>query len=647
MTVEDVLREHRARIRASLPPDVDVSSVEFEGALLVIYTKHPDKFADLGEDVRRLAKTLQKRIIVRPDASALTEIDEAEKSIRKIVPKEAELTNIYWEPDIGEVTIEVAKPGLAIGPGGSLLNDIKRAIGWAPKIIRTPPVQSKTVAEIRGYNRQVAEERKRILRSIGRRLHRGTTTQFRPWLRMLTLGGYREEGRCCSMLQTQDSKVLVDCGTDHNFLNPGMPELQMSEVSPLAAFDAIVITNGTLDRAGLVPWLFENGYDGPVYCTAPTRDLMTLLQLDYVRQATALGAKPLYSAESIRESLKHVIPLNYGDTTDIAPDLRLTLYNAGYVLGSSIAHFHVGDGLYNIAFTGDIRYERSALFNPAHNRFPRCEAIVMEAAYGGPKDFQLGHREAFQALRDVVDRTLKRMGNVLIPVYPGARAQEVMMALDEIMEAKRLPDLKIYLDGLVAEATAIHTAYPEFLNPQVRSQVFQAGHNPLTSPRYERVDNEERRKEVLESEEPRIVLATHAMLEGGPVIDYLRAWGKDENSTLLFVGANADGTLGLEIERGRREIPGKPSTKKLKKGEEPKPPEPVQLKIDVAMIDAFSGHSDRRQLMNYVGNMEPRPDRVVIQQGSGDRCIDLSAALHRKYGVDTRALMNLESVRYR
>ena len=87
------------------------------------------------------------------------------------MPPEVELTNIYWEPDIGEVTIEVAKPGLAIGPGGSLLNDVKRSVGWTPKIIRTPPIASKTVAEIRGYIRQMAEERKHILRTVGRRLH--------------------------------------------------------------------------------------------------------------------------------------------------------------------------------------------------------------------------------------------------------------------------------------------------------------------------------------------------------------------------------------------------------------------------------------------------------------------------------------------
>src|SRR5688572_21910965 len=129
MTVEDVLRETKAKVRATLPPSVDLTDVEFEGALLVIYTKHPEKFADMGDTVRHLAKILQKRIIIRPDPSVLKPINESENKIKEILPDDVDLSNIYWEPDIGEVTIEVAKPGLAIGPGGSILNDIKRAIG--------------------------------------------------------------------------------------------------------------------------------------------------------------------------------------------------------------------------------------------------------------------------------------------------------------------------------------------------------------------------------------------------------------------------------------------------------------------------------------------------------------------------------------
>lgn len=640
MTVEDVLRETRTKIRDELPPNVDISDVEFEGALLVIYTKHPDKFADLGEDVRRLAKQLQKRIIVRPDPSVLPPIEEAEKKIRKLLPEEVELSNIYWEPDIGEVTIEVAKPGLAVGPGGSLLNDIKRAVGWAPKIIRTPPMASKTVQEIRGYVRQMAEERKQILRTIGRRLHRGTSTTTKPWVRMVALGAFREVGRSCSLLQTQDSKILIDCGVKFNQDDPETPYVHVGEVMPFASIDAVVVTHAHLDHSGLVPLLFRLGYDGPVYCTAPTRDLMTLLQVDYLKVAAANGVRPPYSSDHVRETIKHTIPLNYGDTTDIAPDMRLTLYNAGHILGSSVAHFHVGDGLYNIAFSGDIKYERTWLFNPAHNRFPRCEAVVLESTYGGAQDFQPARKNSSDGMRDIVGRTIKRGGNVIIPVFAVGRSQEVMIVLEYLMRTEQIPRVPVYLDGMIWEATAIHTAYPEFLNNQLRAQIFQQGENPLLSDIFQRVDSMDKRREIVDSAEPCIVVATSGMLTGGPIMEYVRAWGPNPKNALVFVGFQAEGTLGRRIQRGQSEIP-------VREGPAMGDVKNVRLQMDVETVDGFSGHSDRRQLMNYIANMDPRPERVIVGHGEESKCIELASSLHRKFGMETRAMLNLETIRFR
>ncbi|MCX6671084.1 MAG: MBL fold metallo-hydrolase, partial [Euryarchaeota archaeon] len=397
MTVDDVLADIRGKIRSSIPASVDISEVEFEGALLVIYTKTPDKFANNKDLVKNMAKSLQKRIVVRPDPSVLTDIDIAEKKIRQIIPKEAEITNIYFQPDVGEVTIEALKPGAAIGREGLLLNEIRKKINWAPSIVRAPPIQSKTVQEIRGYLRSMSDERKDILRKIGRKIHRGSSTGEK-FIRMIALGGFREVGRSCSMLHTQDSKVLIDCGIDVSSENNGSPYIHMPEVLPLEKIDAVVITHAHLDHCGLVPILYKYGYDGPIYCTPPTRDLMTLLQMDYIKVAAADAKKVPYSSENIRNVIKHCIVMGYGDTTDITPDIRLTFHNAGHILGSSICHFHIGDGLYNIAFSGDIKFERTWLFNPAINHFPRAEALVIESTYGGHDDFQPSRKEATDRL---------------------------------------------------------------------------------------------------------------------------------------------------------------------------------------------------------------------------------------------------------
>src|SRR5439155_650002 len=141
-------------------------------------------------------------------------------------------------------------------------------------------------------------------------------------------------------------------------------------------------------HSGLVPALYKYGYEGPIYTTPPTRDLMSLLQLDFIKVAMGEARKSAYDSSNIRKAVANTIPLKYGETTDIAPDVRLTFQNAGHILGSAVAHFHIGDGLYNVAMSGDIKFEKTWLFNPAVNKFPRLETLVLESTYGGYHDVQ-------------------------------------------------------------------------------------------------------------------------------------------------------------------------------------------------------------------------------------------------------------------
>lgn len=187
---------------------------------------------------------------------------------------------------------------------------------------------------------------------------------------------------------------------------------------------------------------------------------MTLLQMDYIKVAAADAKRVPYSSENIRSVIKHCITMGYGDTTDITPDIRLTFHNAGHILGSSICHFHIGEGLYNIAFSGDIKFERTWLFNPAVNHFPRAEALIIESTYGGRDDFQPSRKEATDRLKDIIRQSLKKKGKVLVPVFAVGRSQEVMIVLENLVRSKEIPEIPVYLDGMIWEATAIHTAYP-------------------------------------------------------------------------------------------------------------------------------------------------------------------------------------------
>jgi hypothetical protein len=636
MPVDDVLREIKGKVRGVIPPSVDVTDVEFEGALVVIYTKHPDKFAKNDDIIKQLAKMLQKRIAVRPDSSVITDTDTAERKIKSIIPKDAEITNIYFLPEMGEVTIEVMKPGVAIGKQGMLLNEIRKKINWSPKIVRTPPIQSKTVKEIRGYLRSMSEERKEILRKVGRRLHRGVS-DGEKYVRVTGLGGFRQVGRSCSLLNTQDSKIMVDCGVDVSSDN-STPYLHLPEVLPFETIDAVVLTHAHLDHSGLVPLLYKYGFDGPVYCTPPTRDMSTLLQMDYLKVAAADAKKIPYSAENIRDMIKHCITMDYGDTTDITPDVRLTFHNAGHILGSAIAHFHIGEGLYNIAFSGDIKYERTWLFNPAINRFPRLESIFLESTYGGREDFQPSRQEATERLSDIVQSTIKKKGKLLVPVFAVGRSQEVMIVLENLVKTKKIPKIDVYLDGMIWEATAIHTAYPEYLNNKLRAQIFQQGENPLLSDIFKRVDSHEMRQDIISNHpDSCVVLATSGMMNGGPVMEYFKEWAQDKKNTIAFVGYQAEGTLGKRIQKGWEEIPLNVGGNVIN----------IKMKMNVETCDGFSGHSDRRQLLNFINNMSPRPEKIIFGHGEESKCLDIASAVHKRYNINTIALSNLETTRFR
>jgi len=635
MTVDDVLREIKGKVRGVIPPSIDVSDVEFEGALVVIYTKNPDKFAKNDEIVRQLAKMLQKRIAIRPDPSVITDTDTAEKKIKSIIPKDAGITNIYFLPEVGEVTIEAKKPGVAIGKQGVLLNEIRKKINWSPKIVRTPPIQSKTVKEIREYLRSMSDERKEFLRKVGRKLHRGVS-DGEKFIRVTSLGGFRQVGRSCALLHTQDSKIMIDCGVDISSDNGVTPYIHLPEVLPFETIDAVIITHAHLDHSGLVPLLYKYKYDGPIYCTPPTRDMMTLLQMDYLKVAASDAKKIPYSAENIRDVIKHCITMDYGDTTDITPDVRLTFHNAGHILGSSIAHFHIGEGMYNIAFSGDIKYERTWLFNPAINRFPRLESIYMESTYGGRDDHQPSRKEATERLKDIIQGCFKKKGKLLVPVFAVGRSQEVMIVIEDLVSNKKISKIPVYLDGMIWEATAIHTAYPEYLNNKLRAQIFQRGENPLLSDIFKRVDSMEMRKKIINDTGSCIVLATSGMMNGGPIMEYFKEWADDKKNTIAFVGYQGEGTLGRRIQKGWDEIPLNVGGNVIN----------IKMNMNVETCDGFSGHSDRKQLLNFINNMSPRPEKIVFGHGEESKVIDIATTVHKRYNINTYSPMNLETIRF-
>ncbi|WP_277553378.1 beta-CASP ribonuclease aCPSF1 [Halobaculum limi] len=638
--VEKQLEQTKAQIESEIPSDITVTDVKYEGPELVIYTRHPKAFAQNGDLIRRLASKLRKRITVRPHPDVLSDPREAESKIRDVIPEEAGVTDLDFHEDTGEVVIEAEKPGMVIGRHGATLREITQEVGWTPEVVRTPPIESSTVSNVRNFLKQEREERRDILERVGRTIHREEMAD-EQWVRITTLGCCREVGRASFILNTAETRILIDCG-DKPGAEGEVPYLQVPEALGAGAqnLDAVVLTHAHLDHSALIPLLFKYGYDGPIYCTEPTRDLMGLLTLDYLDVASKEGRTPPYESAQVREAIKHTIPLEYGDVTDIAPDVKLTFHNAGHILGSAVSHFHIGDGLYNVCFSGDIHYDDTRLFNGAVNDFPRVETLVMESTYGGRNDYQTDQEDSERKLIEVINETYEEDGKILIPAFAVGRSQEIMMVLEEAMRTDKIPEMPVHLDGMIWEATAIHTTYPEYLRDDLRDRIFHEDENPFLADQFNHIDGgEEERQEVADGG-PCVILSTSGMMTGGPIMSWLRHLGTEENSKLTFVGYQAQGTLGRRIQNGWDEIPVQDPQDRSRTST-------LTLKMGVETVDGFSGHADRQGLENFVKTMNPRPEKVLCVHGDERSVQDFSSALYHEYNMRTFAPKNLETFRFK
>ena len=618
-----------------VPKEAEVTRIEYEGSTLAVYTKKPEILVEQSSVIVDIVNIIRKRIVIRSDPSVRLPEKDAERISREIISPEAEVTDINFDPSLGEIIIEAKKPGLVIGKNGTVLQEIIKRTKWRPHVLRSPPLRSKIVTHMRHYLHSESKERERILRTIGERIFRPKTYEVGD-LRITALGGVQEVGRSAFLVQTRESNVLLDCGINPGSSRPfeAFPRLD-DPLFELDSLDAVVISHAHLDHCGLVPFLYKYGYDGPVYCSAPTSNLMTLLQLDYLDVASKQGIVAPYDQKDVRECVLHTIPLRYGVVTDIAPDIRLTLHNAGHILGSSLSHLHIGEGLHNIVYTGDYKYARTMLLEAAETEFPRAETVITESTYGGVDDIMPSRVEAEERLTAIINETLERKGKVLIPVPAVGRAQEIMLIIDGYMRRGLMKEAPVFIEGMISEATAIHTAYPEYLGREVRHSILHEGINPFQSDYFTIVEHPNVRQEIIDGE-PCIIMATSGMLEGGPVIEYFKSLAENEKNSIIFVSYQIEGTLGRRVKKGLTDVTMMNSEGKL---------DVVKVGLRAESIEGFSGHSDRRQIINYIVQLMPKPERVVVCHGERAKCLSIANFIQRRCEVETLVPSVLETFR--
>ena len=626
----DILKHITEKLHSS------ITEANFEGANIVLYTDN-EKFFKEGEGkIKEIVNELKKRIELRADQKILPDQEKTHEDIKKIVPQEAEITNIIFDFHRSIVIIEAKKPGMVIGKQGSILDEIKKTTLWTPQVQRTPAIKSKITESIREVLYANNNYRRKFLNDIGKKIYKEWNPEkVEEWVRLTFLGGARQVGRSCLLLQTPNSKVLIDCGVDvashgkDKFPYFDIPEFDIREL------DAVIISHAHLDHAGLLPYLYKMGYEGPTYMTHPTMDLTALLSLDFIGVAYKQAVAPLFNSKNIKEMVKHTICLNFNEVTDIAPDIRITFYNAGHALGSAMVHFNIGNGLHNFLYTGDYKYARTRLLDPAITSFPRIESVLTEATYGAKSDILPPRIESEEKMIDIINKTIERGGKILIPELGLGRAQETMLIIEDAIKAGKLKKIPVYIDGMIWDINAIHTAYPDFLSNNVRASIFQ-DKNPFVSDTFSRVGSPQERKKVIEGG-PCVVLATSGMLVGGASVEYLREFAENKKNSIVFVCYQGVGSLGRQVQEGLSE------TKMNVDGRE----ETVKINLEVHTIPGLSAHAGRNEIMSFFNNMRPKPKKIIVNHGEVSKCLDLASALYKLNRVETNMPRILETIRLR
>ncbi|MCX8154283.1 MAG: beta-CASP ribonuclease aCPSF1 [Candidatus Micrarchaeota archaeon] len=563
-----------------------------------------------------IIKRYKKRIYIR----YLNRLDPetAETSIKNILSR-YQIDDMVFSDTFGEVYIKMKHLNV-LEVSNRYTDQIVLSTGWYPIFERSPSIDSGFTKSM--FRNKYERDVERVLKKVGSKI--AERVDSISYITVTMLGGFQEVGRTSMLFETKNSKFLIDAG-----IHPAPPtpqdELPMFYMlNSLNDIDGIIVSHAHADHVAAIPYLYKMGYDGPIYMTPPTLELSVLIQLDYLNLAERSENRDfLYSMRDIRTMIDHTVLLDYGQTTDVSKDVKLTFYNAGHVLGSASVHLNVADK-FVFLYSGDIKYGQTQLFDPAHDKYPIANTVIIESTYGNR--VLPSRAQAEQDLISKVREVIQRGGKVLIPAFAIGRSQEILLTLFSNAD----PDwnIPVYIDGMIKEASSLHSQYIEYLNSNIMSMILE-NRSPFEW-EYLKTTNGKTKEEILK--EPSIIIATAGMMNGGPVLEYLKLLSDDKNSCLIFVGYQSPGTLGSRIQSGSRKVV-------LRDGDDYRE---YDLQMEVVTIDGFSGHSDMNQLLEWLRAIRNPPRKVYTMHGEQSVTVDFAKTIKQLLKINADAPMNME-----
>ena len=483
------------------------------------------------------------------------------------------------------------------------------------------------------------------------------------------------------LLTTSRAKVLVDCG-----MFQGNPHETIRNRVPLsydpAEIDALVLTHAHLDHCGLIPLVVAKGMRAPIFATAGTIELATLVLLDSAKlqqeaakrdarferrnptraarvdreterslqeasdEAAGIDSEaaaeardpetvlrsqppeietsiddPLYTEADTQAALRQFRPVGYDRETQIAPGVRVTLYDAGHILGSAIVRLEVRDGDQErvIVFSGDLGRPNTPIIRDP-TPVSDADYVVVESTYGGREHEP--QEEATRLLAEVVRLVAKSRGVLLVPSFAIGRTQEIVWKLDRLLDDKMIPRLPLYLDSpMASRATDIYRRHPECFDEEMRALLAKRD-DPLDYPGAVIANDIETSRAIATAPRPYMIVASNGMLTGGRVLGHLKDLIGDPLAVLLFVGYQGEGTTGAHLQSGAKQVRIDGAL--------------YEVRCRVRSISGFSAHADESELLDWLRNFAKagrRPRRVFAVHGDPDAQAALAPKI-RALGFD-------------
>jgi metallo-beta-lactamase family protein len=434
------------------------------------------------------------------------------------------------------------------------------------------------------------------------------------------------------LLDIGKTEFLVDCGLfqERDFLERNWKPFRCQPKE----LDAVLLTHAHLDHSGLLPKLVHEGFQGKVYCTPATADITKIMLLDsaHLQEEDAAFKKkrhqkegrqgphpeiPLYTVADAEATMRFFTPVEYNQTVSIGEGIEATFYDAGHVLGSSMIKLRVSQGgeKRSIVFSGDIgRWDRPILHDPTV--FKYTDYIVMESTYGDR--VHEGTREIDEDLADIVKAAFASHGNIIVPAFALERAQEILYYLNELLRAQRIPPLDVYLDSPMAiKITEVFKKYSELMDEDMRDLI-RRHQSPFDFPGLKMVETVEESKKLNDIKGTVMIIAGSGMATGGRIKHHLANNIARPECTIMFVGYQAEGTLGRLITDGAKTV--------RIYGQQ----YPVRARI--IQIHGFSAHADRDDLMKWLSALAVTPRHIFVTHGEIAAAEQFCQFLHEKTG---------------